>query len=133
MYRDFIPYEQALALKDLEFDEPCLSAYRNTDGEQLLMGFSMWKNFTIHDNHDGFAAAPLYQQAFRWFREKHKLFSKIELEDVELNLFSYEILQDKKGKYNNELYIDMDFKTYEEAELACLIKLIEIQKELNVK
>jgi len=55
MYRDFIPYEQALALKDLKFDEPCPTAYRNTDGEQLLMGFSMWKNFTIHDNHDGFA------------------------------------------------------------------------------
>lgn len=137
MYRDFTPHEQALALKDLEFDEPCIGFFKgNTHVKAIdqhwgssISGISKSLGYKIDD----LVLAPTFSQAFRWFREKHKLFSKIELEDVELNLFSYEILQDKEGKYNNELYIDIDFKTYEEAELACLIKLIEIQKELNVK
>ncbi len=30
MEKDFIPYEEALALKELGFDEPCFAVYFNT-------------------------------------------------------------------------------------------------------
>jgi hypothetical protein len=56
---------------------------------------------------------PLYQQAFRWFREKHGLWQFIEFDDNHYN----PVVQSSLVYYCD---------TYEEAELACLKKLIEL-------
>jgi hypothetical protein len=61
-------------------------------------------------------SSPLYQQAFRWFREKYGLDSAV-LE----NRYVIETKEDLPNWYYG-------FKTYEESELACLIKLIGIVK-----
>jgi hypothetical protein len=64
---------------------------------------------------------PTYSQAFRWFREKHGLNSFVyhygEDDILHIINFAYNI--------NNNIF-ESDFKLYEEAELACLKKLIEI-------
>jgi len=103
MKNEFIPYEQALALKGLGFDEPCLAAYL-TAGRFL--------DISEYVNHGDYRIlAPLYQQAFRWFREKHGLRHFIEFDD---------------GHYNPVVQSSLVYHcdTYEEAELACLNKLI---------
>lgn len=66
--------------------------------------------------------------AFRWFREKYDLYYLIKVfkdDDGEL-IFDYVILEDSS---DTESYDDEPYTTYEEAELACLIKLIEIVKK----
>jgi hypothetical protein len=102
MNKEFIPYQQALALKELGFDEPCMSSRDMNNGKGLIQ-------------------IPLYQQAFRWFREKYELSSWIYNSDT--SKYFYTILDNgrivKSHKSSN---------TYEEAELACLNKLIEIVK-----
>ena len=65
----------------------------------------------------------LWQQAFRWFREKYRQHSYI----TEGLIYSFVINGKNYEDYPN--YEDNWFKTYEEAELACLKKLIEIVKE----
>jgi hypothetical protein len=73
--------------------------------------------------------APLYQQAFRWFRDKYGLYPNI-MTSIESYLCGYEIW-DK----NNEQSIDYSDNTddwnmtYEEAELSCLRTLIKIVKD----
>ena len=72
--------------------------------------------------------APIYQQAFRWFREKGiygDLTSDLS-DNLEDRVFVYYIYSDA-GCY----YVDRskEYKTYEMAELACLKELIEIVKE----
>jgi hypothetical protein len=91
--------------------------------------------------HQGLLSAPLYQQAFRWFREKYKLRNTItDFIDDETGIeWDYEIAiigtdLDEKGNYKPLVAYSTDdetrkFKTYEEAELACLKKLIEIVKQ----
>jgi len=115
MNKEFIPYEEALALKELGFDEPCYGFYDEMNDNRVVGGLS-----------DALNSAPLYQQAFRWFREKYELVSEIQAPDG------------KKGKWNPTIhkaygfgnyYDNNGFKTYEEAEIACLRKLIEIVKE----
>ena len=73
MEKEFIPYEQALVLKELGFDEPCLAQYKKYDvGEATLdIGFS--KNEIIMQFHklSKFCSAPTISQAFRFFREKY--------------------------------------------------------------
>jgi len=140
MKKEFIPYEQALALKELGFDEPCLAVYQNPDFlliHNLLD--SGWDKEEMIDvtNHkyasNGFVTAPLYQQAFRWFREKFRL------EEI-IQRMPPEVYGKGKGNIKNYLvYIwaenlnprgqgTLHFDTYEEAELECINKLIEIVK-----
>jgi hypothetical protein len=63
----------------------------------------------------------LWQEAFRWFREKYGLYYKIHGYSNNTS-FVFDIAD---GDF--ETYYD-ECPTYEEAELACLKKLIEIVK-----
>ena len=126
MKKEFIPYEQALALKELGFDEPCFGFYNNADG-------NVWIKHTVDESiksiYTGDFEAPLYQQAFRWFREKYNLDSFVKyLYKSTIKVGYYFGIDEYKGV---EFQIDLDdyYKTYEEAELECLKILIEIVKE----
>ena len=74
MKNEFIPYEQALALKGLGFDELCFGGYYSNQDNVNLWFFKEAKNSDRDERvREGFATAPTYSQAFRWFREKHGL------------------------------------------------------------
>jgi len=111
MNKEFIPYEQALELKELGFDEPCYYDY-NFGGE-------ITNKWAI-----GLVPAPLYHQAFRWFREKYELHYIIQGIGGGLN-YDFSI---NKGRVVSTALNYTPYPTYEEAELACLKKLIEIVK-----
>jgi hypothetical protein len=113
MNKEFIPYEQAQALKELGFDEPCFGYYKH---EELLIE-GKYKN----SDHGFSISAPLYQQAFRWFREKYNIISSTRTHFNEE--FFYEIYVDVMNEITSDYY-----NTYEEAELECLKKLIELVK-----
>jgi len=111
MTKEFTLYEQALALKELGFNEPCFGYY--------LASTLFISNDIVYNSTDiPVIKAPLYQQAFRWFREKYKL-SGIPTHQ------SYEIWNLETEECFIEVY---PIQSYEEAELTCLIKLIKIVK-----
>jgi hypothetical protein len=126
MEAEFVPYEQALALKELGFDDKTFKSYDTSvvlvDGKYLL---DNWYDVSTVDE----VKAPLYQQAFRWFREKYKLVNYIEYY-AEWNFEIFRI-DDKIAEVQDDVNVDYTFKggTYKEAELECLKKLIEILKE----
>ena len=137
MTNEFIPYEQALELKELGFDELCIYAWCNKGGwnkykmikepiTQILKtdgnpfgGFFSGKNWNkeiIPNTKNSIkCSAPLYQQAFRWFREKYDIHYVI----VKAESWFYTI---------NGCNTQEGFNTYEEAELECLKQLINIVK-----
>lgn len=132
MKEEFIPYTEALALKELGFDEPCLGLY-NEDGLQYD-GFEYSFPFNNSITKQGMVdsalvAAPLWQQAFRWFREKYNRPCEIQIFDkgfLEKNKYCYQwrIYDDKE-----EFFVSFtEWKTYEEAQLTCLQELIKIVK-----
>lgn len=122
MNKEFIPYEQALELKELGFDEPCLgrwliiTEFEAPTGEIRLQLGAKAENYDNKQRH-----APLYQQCFRWFREKYELSSWVY--NSHMDKYFYTILQDGRIVKATE-----SATTYEEAELACIVKLIEIVK-----
>ena len=149
MNKEFIPYEQALELKELGFNENCLAFYNFE--ERLMPIDTDFTNF--RELSDDLTKAPLYQQAFRWFREQ--VFPQIVINEkgdsvqgmlsllplVYLN--NYEIQVIKESIYQTldnfsgaeipsyraaHIFNGYPVPTYEEAELACLKKLIEIAK-----
>ena len=128
MNKEFIPYEQALELKELGFDEECLGYYHTTlssSDVDLVLGKTHNRFYHLVGIPEDFnTLAPLYQQTFRWFREKYGVMYTVD-NNIVSNTFhgSYtKINSDYESDYTD------DFATYEEAELECLKKLIEMVK-----
>lgn len=124
MNKEFIPYEQAVELKELGFDEPCFG-YWNIDPQLKTPAFNLVRPF----EHEWCLPAPLYQQAFRWFRDK-------KLSDCCIcryqnrgdgGIYYYYVINHDFGVEETK-HLKEGFFSYEEAELACLKKLIEIVK-----
>ena len=103
---EFVPYQLAIKLKELGFDEEGFGMY-NENGEVLP-----FKPYTSESK------AILFQQAFRWFRKKEFL---IDVTSWNSNEYEFYIQWSFAYSFLSDIY-----KTYEEAELACLDKLIEI-------
>jgi hypothetical protein len=114
MSKEFIPYQEALELKELGFNETCFGKY---DVYGVFDHKLFYHNHDVETEYVG-CSAPLYQQAFRWFREKYR---KVDYPEFDYDEQKWHCHSDYKG------YVL--FNTYEEAELACLEKLIEIVKE----
>ena len=110
MNKEFVPHDAALAMKELGFDEDCFGFYIKEANNQACGG-----DYPCN----GTNSAPLYQQAFRWFRKEYGLIGWVEGKRLFKYCIESNIVTD--GQLNLS-----PFKTYEEAELACLRKLIEI-------
>jgi hypothetical protein len=128
MDKEFVLYEQALALRELGFDEPCICGYSKSNEKlEIYSRFLVTKDsFTVD--------APTFSQAFRWFREKHNLrefigfrpnVKKFAFHIYDMSLSGMEYVKQRTMEEFNK---DPKVGTYEEAELGCLIKLIEIVK-----
>ena len=139
MEKEFVNYEQALALKELGFDGKCLGAF-DKKYKLAITTSEYWDVSSLYRLNDYFGKntykclAPLYQQAFKWFRNKYKLqcYPMLDTENIYWCLFSDGIGSGflmKDGDYGYDSEDHLEFKTYEEAELECLKKLIEIVKQ----
>jgi hypothetical protein len=104
MDKEFITHEQTSSLKELGFE---------------------WEQFQNYRTSFSYIKAPLKQQVFRFFRETYGFKSWIQ---VHINdTFLYEIRPHVLSHYKEgEIYV---YPTYEEAENACIDKLIEIAKQ----
>ena len=127
MNNEFVSYEIALKLKELGFDEPCLTYYYElTSNLRTHIGVDIGNAWTyLGNNKLGFTLAPLYQQVFKWFREKHNIdisINTIYSKYNENTIKKYSGVIDTKTMYTNVGFYD----NYEEAELAGLQKMIEI-------
>jgi hypothetical protein len=128
MENEFVPYKQSLELKELGFDEPCLGFYWNTGKFYITAEYhnyvGLHRQNQLGDYNYDSTSSPTFSQSFRWFRDKSKLQAEI-LWRGDMGCFCY-----KTGefKYGSHEFSEDDYNTYEEAELECLKKLIEIVK-----
>jgi hypothetical protein len=123
--KDFIPYEEALELKQLGFDEPCFGFWSSENTYRRSINDSICNSDLVNmfgDEAKQTPSAPTWQQAFRWFKQNHKL--KFHIREDIWNAWCYVhiLMRDEYESVG-------DYSTYEEAELECLRKLIEIVKQ----
>ena len=124
--KEFALYKESLEVKELGFDEDCFGYY-DTEGLQIRYDVSNPTNknslFTEHSiTNNPKISAPTYSQSFRWFRKNHQLSSWVYNSDIAK--YFYTILFNGRIVKANEFH-----KSHEDAELACLKKLIEIVKK----
>jgi hypothetical protein len=130
MNKEFIPYEQALELKKLEFDEPCFGYYVSfTDNKEIPFKLIQLQSEKEHFKWvDNVCHAPTFSQAFRWFRDKKMLGEIRPIDNWDVWGFTIHMKDMTSPFFLAHSSIYTEYKTYEEAELACLKKLIEIVK-----
>ena len=133
--KEFCNYNQSLGVKELGFDEPCMATIDQTEYIHI--------NGTKYPIRGAMCylevSAPLKQQVFRWARLKHNIQSSIEWNKSDHVWFTFKIYFERLATgenppvmvghtVNSWLGLNLEFKTYEEAEDACIDKLIEICK-----
>jgi hypothetical protein len=129
--KEFIPYEQALELKELGFDEPCFGYY-NELGNFISELDKRNSSCNKPSMYGKYCTAPTFAQAFRWFREKYGYVGYVKTSFIIKNgarheaFDAYEFIVEHHTEFE---FVGTKFKSYEEAETACLNKLIEIVKQ----
>ena len=133
METDFTPYEQALALKELGFNRRTLAQYNTRQGNEWILTFDL-SGEGQYPKGSSACIAPTFSQAFRWFREKYNLkgfigfrpnVKQFDCHVYDMSLSGTEYVKQRTLEEFNK---DPKVGTYEEAELECLKKLIEIVK-----
>jgi hypothetical protein len=128
MTKEFVPYDRALKLKQLGFDETCISHY--TAYGKFSNDYSAPRKYNSEFELGSYISAPTFSQAFRWFREEYNQHSFIELVFEDEIRFDY-VLYVNEDEADCIDYGDGPFETYEDAELALLDKLIEIAEGIE--
>jgi hypothetical protein len=121
MKNEFVSYERAVALKELGFEEKCSAHYY----QKLFYYKTTFHHPATMPNSPESCLAPLKQQVFRWFREKYNYNHSIVFTKNPFGTDEYQymiLLEDDEC-------VEVNFKTYEEAEDACIDKLIELAKQ----
>jgi hypothetical protein len=136
MEKEYIPFKQTVKLQKMGYNEPSIISITRkglteetwnpavTNSEIIRLTKECNDNRRDNDlilKKKDMLAAVLYQQAFRWFREKYKLHSTI----TSISQESWQFHITKQGQKLGELY-EEDFYNYEEAEFACLKRLIKL-------
>lgn len=127
MEKEFVPYELAIKLKLIGFNEPCFAYFQEQydelspvmvtdDAEHKRSGFRTCINSEIPEN---FTSAPTFYQAFRWFRKEHNLFTWIDKYESRYRVNIH-------NQVSNLTMGDGGFVIPEFAEYNCLTRLIEI-------
>jgi hypothetical protein len=111
MEKEFVPYQEALALKQLGFDEPCFGWFASD--RTLVKEVTEKTDFTL---------TPTFSQAFRFFREKYNLHNGI------YPYYDEYEFQIKDFRLPTNTPINGGLMKYEQAELQCLQELIKIVK-----
>ena len=112
MNREFLPYQESLELKELGFNEKCAAHY--LDEDDLELKWKIYRNLSINMTY--LVQAPLFQQAFRLFRDKFNF--RYSIGNTNVSVVHYGTTQ-----------LLQDNATYEDAELATIRFFIEKAKQ----
>ena len=122
MKKEFLPYDLEVKLVELGFNEKTFDVHSDI----VTSGFKIVKKPTPRI---------LFQQAFRFCREQLLLDSCIIpywFIDGEYKVKKYTYSIEPSNRFDEYFDCDSDeYDTYKEAEIACLVKLIEICRKLK--
>ena len=113
--KEFIPYELALEMKQIGFDEPCIARFIGKQFSTNTLG-----NFYKHNSGEisnKFISAPTFSQCFKFFRDN--------FQDLDFGIGK---IHNGTNNYHYHINLKWEFfeGSYEEAEQECLKQLIKI-------
>src|SRR5690606_30091022 len=127
MKNQFVPYELAVKLKELGFNDTVrLAFYIKEDDTQFSKTLHRY-NQMHHFIPEYCIKAPLWQQAFDWFWDNYEMWGECFPWNPKINNWKIVIFYKVNGEYNDsEYFINGNLN---EARQVCLEKLIELCQE----
>lgn len=126
--KEFVPYQESLKLKELGFDEPCIAFYEEDTNKLVTFHTDSYQEVTGFICLDRQVNAPTFSQAFRFFREKYGIEPQVKSWEERSNIVWYYSVQLIGGEPSVFRSADCCVNSYEEAQLECLRRLIQIAK-----
>ena len=136
MESKFVTFEQALILKSLGFDEPCISYF--TVFGRFANDFSSPRKYNSEFENGSYVSSPMRSQVFDFFRNEHKIYPEIRTDCTTYPKFCFTYsrffgnpkdLTEQEWWWENTIGVYSElYRNYEEAESACIDKMIEIVK-----
>ena len=125
MEKQFVTYKIALKLKELGFDEECLTTF---DHEVFNIENFGLDNYTINSNLiDSSITAPLWQQVIDWLRETYKINILIapiySSENLKGYVFNFGLITMDNL---SEVFKNGKFETFYKAREQAILKAIEL-------
>ena len=127
MKEEFVPYDLAIRLRRLGFDEPCFATFFSVGAWQIDCTEGAL-NLNYRTPCEYSILAPTFSQAFRWFRDKHHLYGRVATTSLTCHFIMIE-----EVTIDGTIGQNPKYKTYtspDEAEIACLTELIEIVENI---
>lgn len=125
MKDQFVPYDLALKMKELGFDEDCMAYFDQWEHHGVTKQAFRFNYNGSKVVDDLITPTPLWQQAFDWFSDNKKMSSHTV--DYEGKcLWMIRITGDKTGTAKGYSKFE---KSRQEARVECLKKLIELCKK----
>lgn len=122
--RYFVPYDESFQLQRLSYSGPNFGCYIEIDNSKVYSIYEITDPYNVGKIID----APLWDQAFEWFWERHKIFADFFVDDEKtigfmISYFDNENRTDKKIQYK--------FKNFYQAKLTCLRNIIILIENKN--
>ena len=76
VHDEFVPYQQALTLKELGYDIPTMGSYTNEKKFNLSTGGKMYRTTPSEPK---VCISPQYNQAFEWLKKKYDMNIDVEI------------------------------------------------------
>lgn len=130
---EFVSYDLVIELQKIDFNEPCIAFYNGKFLEYKIQGGDICSPYLSTENRGNCPNAPTFSQCFSWFREKYSLignpnhYGGLKHPNMPCN---YKI---SGNTSTGQPIIGQVYDNYEEAELECLVELIDIVKKQNLK
>lgn len=140
MEKQFIPYRLAIILKVLGFDGGCFGVFQNKNLNYNQYNISLLRQMNLIGDD---CLAPTWEQAFTWFRSKHRLeglilpqqYAMVDEDGARYFIAVIKYHVDNMGM--EELFNSTNKETmqhylsYEDGRLACLEKLIALHSPIS--
>lgn len=145
MNRQFVTFEIAKKLSELNFDEPCLGLFKihneNKITNQLVpVGQSEYCSFRSEKSPENktkdwdrfWVLAPIWQQVKEWLSETHKIYIEIRFADKALTqyeFFVFRTFEEEVHQVVDNIKIGDDrltYPTFKEAREQAILKAIEL-------
>lgn len=113
----FVNHIQALALKEIGFQEPCIARFIGSQFSTNTL--ANWYNHNGGEISNKMISAPLKSQAFGFFMKEYGYWSYIKESRKGMSMFYIE-------KFDEKFFNSHEYESYKQAESECIDKLIKI-------
>lgn len=130
MIEFFVRHREAMLLRELGFNEPCMAHYDVSYSVKAPQQFL--HPYPLPEQGEHLLLAPTNEQAFQWLRKRTdgmRMLAVISPID-DWDYWTYKILAEDfmSPFYEIPQPVDIQYNTYEDAQLACLSHMLSILK-----